>query len=80
MTRPRVNPAQARRQLGWAAAGLLVGVAASALGYALVGGIITVASMLGAAYALHRFGRSGPDPGATVPAPSKAGKELRRGR
>jgi hypothetical protein len=54
---------QARVLIGVGVTTVLVGIALSASGDPDKGAIVTLASLLLLIYALHRFGRSGPDAG-----------------
>lgn len=60
MTAPR-DARSARRLLATALFGLLGGIALAATGSPTAGGLIATACLGGAAYALHAFGRTGPD-------------------
>lgn len=51
----------ARRLIGAGATTLLVGIGVAATGESLLGGIVVVPSLVLLIYALHRFGRTGPD-------------------
>lgn len=51
----------ARKLLGIAATTVLVGIGLSASGEPTLGAVATLASLIALIYALHRFGRSGPD-------------------
>ncbi len=50
-----------RSLLALGATSVLAGIALAATGEPLLGGIVVVPSLVLLVYALHRFGRSGPD-------------------
>lgn len=50
-----------RTLIGAAATALLAGIGLAATGESLLGGLVVVPSLVLLIYALHRFGRTGPD-------------------
>lgn len=60
MKAPR-DARSARRMLATALFGLLGGIALAATGSPTVGGLVATACLVGAAYSLHAFGRTGPE-------------------
>ncbi len=53
--------AHPRSLIGIGATAVLFGIALSASGDSFTGAVLTLSSLLVLIYALHRFGRSGPD-------------------
>ena len=58
---PGLQAARSRSLIAIAGAGALVGIGLAATGDATFGAWITLPSLIGLIYALHRFGRTGPD-------------------
>ena len=50
-----------RTLIGVGATTVLAGIGLAASGESVIGGLVTVPSLVLLIYALHRFGRSGPD-------------------
>jgi hypothetical protein len=58
---PSLPTLVARRRLAVSATLTVVGIAVSVLGDETVGGVLTVCSVAMLVFALHRFGRTGPE-------------------
>jgi hypothetical protein len=61
LARAQRSAARARTIVGVAATLAMVGIVLSIQGDAGVGAFVTVPSLIGLVYGLHRLGRSGPD-------------------
>jgi hypothetical protein len=57
----RYQAARARSIIAVAATTALAGIGLAATGQSSLGAVVTLPSLIGLIYGLHRFGRSGPD-------------------